>query len=116
MKVSATLYISRSGIDDIEVLVTGTYSPGQRGVRANKWDRFAPPDDPAEVEIESAVVQASVYIERDIIPIFNAGERIELGRDEEKEAEEKLFEAAEEQAQSAREQVRAGLHDMEGRE
>ncbi len=47
-KVYTSLPLDR---DDGEIIVAleGTYMPAHRGVRAHPMDRFAPPDDPAEM-------------------------------------------------------------------
>lgn len=66
---------------EIEVQLVGTFHPARRGTRAHPMDRFALPDEPAEIS--------------DICAATAAGE-IELTEAELVTAEEKLMEALEE--------------------
>lgn len=47
-KVHALMYLDRPS-GEIEVHVVGTYYPARRGAKAHPMDRFAEPDEEAEV-------------------------------------------------------------------
>jgi len=79
-KVHALMCIERDG-EEIEVHVSGTAYPFRRGTKAHPMDRFAEPDEPAEID--------------DIAAETKTGE-IELTDAELKTAEEKLWDALEE--------------------
>ena len=49
--------------NEIELTITGEYYPGAKGRKAHPMDRFAPPDDPAEVEILTVKDERGVEIE-----------------------------------------------------
>jgi len=86
-KITVERYSAETDSDnEVELTITGEYYPGARGRKAHPMDRFAPPDDPAEVEI------LTVTDER--------GVEIELSDEETTKAEEALAEAADEERES----------------
>ena len=72
--------------NEVTLTITGEYYPGAKGRKAHPMDRFAPPDDPAEVEIFTVTDERGV--------------EIELSDEETTKAEEALAEAAAEERES----------------
>ena len=62
MTTTTTIIIERHD-NEIELTITGEYYPGAKGRKAHPMDRFAPPDDPAEVEILTVKDERGVEIE-----------------------------------------------------
>jgi len=77
-KVTTAMFVEREG-GELELTISGVYYPGCRGVKAHWADRFAPPDDPAEMD--------------DIDATDKQGNAVELTEEEYDKAEEKLFAA-----------------------
>ncbi len=85
--------------NEVELTITGEYYPGAQGRKAHPMDRFAPPDDPAEVEI---------------LTVTDArGVEIELSDEEATKAEEALAEAADEERESNEEDRADSIRDRQ---
>ncbi len=80
LKLYCSITIERDDAE-IPVEVTGEYRPASRGRKAHPMDRFAEPDDPAEIEVIKAKVN---------------GAEIDLTDKELEQAEEELWKAMEE--------------------
>lgn len=99
---SATISISREGFDDLTIEVEGIYYRGCRGVKAHPMDRFAPPDDPAGVEIVSATFCPDPFEATEGYP-FSPGDEVELTKKELDQAEEAIFEGVRDAQEAAQE-------------
>lgn len=62
MTTTTTIIVERHD-NEVELTITGEYYPGAKGRKAHPMDRFAPPDDPAEVEILTVKDERGVEIE-----------------------------------------------------
>ena len=83
-KITVERYSAETDSDnEVSLTITGDCYPGAKGRKAHPMDRFAPPDDPSEVEI------LTVTDER--------GVEIELSDEERAKAVEALIEAAAEE-------------------
>ncbi len=87
-KLTATICVERD--DEVELTVEGEYWPGCRGVKAHPMDRFAPPDDPDEMEVLSVKDKS--------------GKEIDLSDTELKKAEEALRDAFSDAIDTARQE------------
>ena len=63
--------------NEIELTITGEYYPGSEGHKAHPMDRFAPPDDPAEVDILSVKDESGFEVELSDEEVHMAEEALE---------------------------------------